>query len=63
MKRARQVIVPIGPGIAYVELTRGMFSIIDAIDADIVSANNWHAMPCRNTFYARRGSRACIHNR
>lgn len=51
MKRARAVRVE--GDLAYVELTRGLFSVIDASDAPLVGQKCWHAAPCRGKFYAR----------
>lgn len=56
MKRTiRPVVIPIGPSIAYVELTQGQWSLIDSDDAERVGKYNWHAWYSRNTdsFYAR----------
>lgn len=58
----RPVIVPVGPSIAYVELTRGLWYLIDAEDAERVGLHNWYAQPCKKVFYARaylpRGSKS-----
>lgn len=55
-KPLRQVIVPIGPSIAYVPLTRGQFALIDREDADWIGKSNWQAWlsPTMKTFYATR---------
>lgn len=52
----RPVIIPIGPSIAYVQLTNGQFSLIDACDAERVGRFNWKACWDRKTciFYASR---------
>lgn len=52
----RPVIYPIGPSIAYIELTRGMFALVDWDDARLLGQFNWH-ITCGNgkkskTFYA-----------
>jgi hypothetical protein len=39
----KQVFTPIGPSIAYVGLTQGLFSIIDSEDAETVGKFNWRA--------------------
>ena len=56
LKLKRTVVVPIGPSIAYVPLTRGQFALIDAADADVIGQFNWHAAWNRGTqsFYAVR---------
>lgn len=52
----RPIVVPIGPSIAYVELTRGQFSLIDTEDVEELSGYNWFANWSRFTlsFYAVR---------
>lgn len=52
----REVIVPIGPSIAYVPLTQGQFALIDSDDAAEIGKYNWHAQwkPTTQSFYARR---------
>jgi hypothetical protein len=55
--RLRQVIRPIGPSIAYIELTKGLYSLVDSKDADELGKYNWYAT--RNSrnhrgFYAMR---------
>jgi hypothetical protein len=37
----RPVIIPVGPSIAYVELTKGLYSLIDAEDVAIAEHHNW----------------------
>jgi hypothetical protein len=49
-RRVKPVIVPIGPSIAYVELSRGQWALIDREDADRVGLHNW----CVNTPAAGR---------
>jgi hypothetical protein len=53
LKNIRPVIVPIGPSIAYVELTRGYFSLIDSDDALLAGLYNWRAVKGDATVYAR----------
>lgn len=52
----REVIIPIGPSIAYVPLTRGQFALIDPDEAPIIGRNNWLATINKGTgkFYATR---------
>lgn len=54
-RRFRRVIFVIGPSICYVPLTRGLFSVIEVEDADLVSGRNWTADPSvlGNRYYAR----------
>ncbi len=52
----RPVVVPIGPSIAYVELTQGKWSLIDSADVYLVNQYNWHAKRSGDIFYARRVS-------
>lgn len=40
--RARQVIVPVGPSVAYVPLTRGEYALIDVEDIQLVAGANWY---------------------
>lgn len=58
-KDARTIYIPIGPSIAYVELTQGQFSLIDREDADSVGQFNWFAawQPDLKGFYAVRKDR------
>lgn len=48
----RPIFIPIGPSIAYVPLTQGQHALIDAEDANKVSAFNWFAHKRRGNFYA-----------
>lgn len=60
MKKPREVVLVIGPSIAYVPLTRGLFSLIDSWWADTISEFNWNASydPKLRGYYAvRSGSR------
>ena len=50
----RPVLRPIGPSIAYVELTQGQWALIDADDALRVGRYNWRAIKAGTSFYARR---------
>lgn len=52
----RQAIIPVGPSIAYVPLTRGQFARIDSHRAVELCQWNWHAKWCpdENCYYARR---------
>jgi hypothetical protein len=50
----RSVIHVIGPSIAYVPLTRGLFALIEADDAPLVESRNWTAQYHRSSgkYYA-----------
>ena len=50
----RPVLIPIGPSIAYVQLTQGHFSLIDREDAAWVGQWNWRAIrsACTRDWYA-----------
>lgn len=52
----RQIETPIGPSIAYVPLTQGLYALIDREDAERVGKYAWHAAFNRTSghFYARR---------
>jgi hypothetical protein len=56
MKPLRPVIIPVGPSIAYVPLTQGLFSLIDREDAEFVGQFNWFASRRHGSdvFYATR---------
>lgn len=70
--RRRRIFVPIGPSIAYVPLTQGLYALIDAEDAEWVGVHNWCAhWPGRKTkVYAMRSvvtvppgnMRLCLHH-
>lgn len=54
----RDVIIPIGPSIAYVPLEKDLFAIIDSEDAESVGLHNWHARRHSNGVpYAARTNR------
>jgi len=42
-RKVREVVIPIGPSIAYVELTHGLYAVIDSWRAEEVGKYNWHA--------------------
>jgi hypothetical protein len=52
----RPVIIPVGPSIAYIELTKGQYSLIDSWNIDEVQEWNWCAMDTKSsrTIYAGR---------
>lgn len=60
IRSVRPVIVPVGPSIAYVELTRGQYALIDSCHAERVGKYNWTAIwnKSGNAFYARRRPRS-----
>lgn len=39
----RPIISPIGPSIAYIPLTRGLYALIESDDSEIVSQYNWQS--------------------
>ena len=47
----------IGPSIAYIPLTRGLFALVDAADAEHISRWNWIARPMSHGIYAYRGTK------
>lgn len=47
--RIKPVIIPIGPSIAYVPLTKGAFALIDREDAVLAGRFNWSAQRNRNS--------------
>lgn len=51
----RPIVIPIGPSIAYVPLTRGFFALIDSDDVE-AAKGNWHVVgPMKNgDYYAKR---------
>lgn len=53
-KDLRKPIVPIGPSIAYIPLTKGYFALVDSGDIELLSGRNWHAFVCAKGTYARR---------
>jgi len=52
----RPVIVPIGPSIAYITLTQGMFALIWSSDAERAGMFNWYAKrdSSSGSYYAKR---------
>jgi hypothetical protein len=70
--RRRQVIVPIGPSIAYVPLTQGYYALIDVEDAGWAGVHNWCAWwnGRKTKVYAKRqvvtlpasGLQVCLHH-
>ena len=57
----RRAIIPIGPSIAYIPLTKGYYSLIDSEDAHIAETRNWYAAVCPRTVYARRSPSTYLH--
>lgn len=55
-RQVRPVLIPIGPSIAYVPLSKGMFALINRDDALLVGIYNWTAMynPTTGSYYAYR---------
>lgn len=52
----REIIIPIGPSIAYVPLTQGLYSLIDREDAKIVTGQDWFAARAGgDLIYAKTG--------
>lgn len=56
MRKIKEVIVPIGPSIAYVPLTKGLYALIDSWNAKSIGENNWCATKASHGFYATRAS-------
>ena len=52
----RQAIIPVGPSIAYIPLTQGLFALVDAADARFLGQWNWFANLNKKTgqYYAWR---------
>lgn len=50
--KLRPVIIPIGPSIAYIELTRGAWAVVSILDLPIVGRLPWHLS---DMGYARTG--------
>lgn len=55
-RKPREAVVPVGPSIAYIPLTRGQYALVDREDAAWLSQCNWQAHWAANTksFYASR---------
>ena len=54
---ARPIEIPVGPSIAYVPLTRGLFALIDRDSVESVGQFNWYAQKTACGYYASRGLR------
>lgn len=52
IRSTRPAIFPIGPSIAYIALTRGIFSCVDWDDALWLQERKWNAHRATNGFYA-----------
>jgi AP2 domain len=52
----REIEIPIGPSIAYVPLTQGLYALIDREDVPIVEGRNWYASKWKGGSYARISS-------
>jgi len=64
--RVREPVIPIGPSIAYVPLTKGQYALIDSIYARKAGLYNWRAMwsPGTRSYYAGamlRGKTVYLH--
>jgi hypothetical protein len=55
--RKRQVVRVIGPSIAYIPLTRNVFTCVDADLASDLEKFSWYAIKSRSGFYAARTER------
>lgn len=55
--RKRMAIVPIGPSIAYIPLTKGMYSLVEVEDVALLECSNWSVAwkESNRAFYAARG--------
>ena len=59
----RLAIIPVGPSIAYIPLTQGLFALIDSEDADRVQQHNWYAQGVyRGRPYAESWGQGRLHN-
>lgn len=56
-KLPRSIIVPIGPSIAYVELTQGYYALVDSSDVEFLKKWNWCATDRRKVFAGIRAAR------
>lgn len=58
-RQIREVALVTGPSIAYVQLTQGLYSIIDSADVGLVECYNWCAAwsPKGGSYYAVRSMR------
>lgn len=58
MRPSRPAIVPIGPSIAYIVLTRGMYARVSRERAEELGSYKWQARwsSCTGSFYARRSA-------
>ncbi len=48
----KTIIIPVGPSIAYVPLSKDLFALIDVSDIELVDQYSWHAGFRRDTAYA-----------
>ena len=48
----REIVYVIGPSIAYVPLTRGLFAVIDLEDVPVICSRPWYAIPANHCTYA-----------
>lgn len=53
-RKIKEPIIPIGPSIAYIPLSRGQFALVDVDSLAIVGGKNWCARPDKNGYYAFR---------
>jgi hypothetical protein len=56
----RSVVIPVGPSIAYVDLTKDRYALIDVEDSELCGRHNWSALwnPETGSFYAGRRQKA-----
>lgn len=58
---SRQAIFPVGPSVAYIPLSKGLFALVDWDDANWISKYNWYCSEAKNkTTYAIR--EATVHD-
>lgn len=53
----RAALIPVGPSIAYIPLSRGMYALVDAEDAEYLSQWSWLTIRCSHSYYAARQER------
>ena len=57
IKNRREVIIPIGPSIAYIPLNQGYFALIDSMDARRSNVYQWNARKSKNYIRILRSTR------
>jgi len=62
-RKPKEIIRPIGPSIAYITLTQGLFALIDSADIPLVEHLNWYAHydPKGDRYYVKSNDSAQKH--